>query len=43
MKGRGFHRTSENEESKKELEMNGNDKVRWNKSIGMKMDRSEYD
>ena len=30
-------------ESKEELEMNGNDGMEWNESIGMKMDRSEYD
>ena len=38
-----YHWTWEIVESKEELEMNGNDGMEWNESIGMKMDRSEYD
>ena len=30
-------------ESKELSEMNRNHEMEWNKSIGMKMDRSEYD
>ena len=30
-------------ESKKELEMNGNDEMEWNERIGMEMDKSECD
>ena len=28
-------------ESKKELEMNGNDEMEWNERIGMEMDKRE--
>ena len=31
------------QESKEELEMNGNDEMEWNGSIGMVMDKSECD
>ena len=30
-----YHKTCVNEELKEELEMNENDKMEWNKSIGM--------
>ena len=40
--GRVYHWTWENEESKEELEMNGNDELEWNERIGMEMDKSEY-
>ena len=30
-------------ESKKELEMNGNDEMEWNERIGMEMDKSKCD
>ena len=41
--GRGHHRTCENEESKEDTEMNGNDEMEWNESIGMELDKSECD
>ena len=31
------------QESKKELELNGNDAMEWNERIGMEMDKSECD
>ena len=43
MKGREYHRTRVNKESKKELELNGNDAMEWNERIEMGMDRSECD
>ena len=43
MKGREYHRTRVNKESKKELELNGNDAMEWNERIGMVMDKSDCD
>ena len=44
MKGREYHRTRVNKESKKELELNGIDAMEWNERIGMEMDdnRNEW-
>ena len=41
MKGREYHRTRVSKESKKELELNGNDAMEWNERIGMELDKSE--
>ena len=38
-----YHRTCQNEESKEEQQMNGNDEMEWKERIGMEMDRSECD
>ena len=43
MKGREYHRTRVSKESKKELELNGNDAMEWNERIGMVMDKSDCD
>ena len=39
--GAGNHRTCENQKSKKELEKNGNDEMKWNDSSRMEMDKSK--
>ena len=41
---RWYHWTRDNKESKKGLEMNGNDAMEWNERIGMEMDdnRNEW-
>ena len=36
-----YHKTGVNEESKQEQDVNGNDEMEWNGSIGMVMDKSE--
>ena len=41
--GRGHHRTCENEESKENMEMNGNKEMKWNERIGMEMNKSKIE
>ena len=38
--GRGYHCTCENDESKEKKKMNENNKMEWNESIEMEMEKS---
>ena len=41
--GGRYNWTCESEESKEDMEMNENDEMEWNESIGVEMDKSEID